>query len=480
MNSERSLRISSWQGDLPAVCHPHFLPQAKEILWPEKVEERAEIAVVGAGLSGLTAAYHLRDRETVVLEAGEIPGGVCQGGSYQGVKYPAGSAYFYYPWDESWQAWYRELGLPVDEALISGPVSALFHEGRWYPDCFTLDGLRTLPLPVAAREGLIKLAADLASWEERWEPLGSSVLSQPELDRISLAHYLEQYRGLPPEATLFLDSYCRSCLGAGPDAVSAWAGVFFLMSEFSPTSRTAAFPEGNTRLVEALLRALPRPPRPRQIVVRLEPKARGLHLLIWNDLEKRPYRLEAGTVVLAVGKFVARHLLPPESGWRLDDLARFRYSSYLVAALCGRITIKAPGYENWVMGEEAFSDFVISPRLPRSGGRVMTVFAPQPFPQGRDPLMRARPKDKARELLGAVERLFPGTIKEVEEVRLHRFGHAQVVPYPGFLTFLKGDFPKQQGRIILAHSDLEGVPCVEAAIVQGQQAARRVRETLGL
>jgi len=50
------------------------------------------------------------------------------------------------------------------------------------------------------------------------------------------------------------------------------------------------------------------------------------------------------------------------------------------------------------------------------------------------------------------------------------------VPYPGFLTALKGNSAQEQGRIILANSDLEGLPCIEAA--QGQKAARRAQTLL--
>lgn len=435
--------------------------------------------MVGAGLSGLTGAYHLKERRVLVLEAGSVPGGVCRQGSFRGLAYPAGSAYFYYLGDPSWEAWYRGLGLPLADSLVDKPVSALFHRGRWYPDCFSKPGLQNLPLPCQAINGLLNLTDKLAAWEDAWDPFGSDKLPNPELDRITLAHFLEKEEGLPPQVTNILTPYCRSCLGAGPHAISAWAGLFFLMSEFSEKSRTAAFPGGNARIAQALAQKLSPPVRCGQTLVRLEPALHGVDLLLWDSQGDRGYRLQAGVVILALGKFAVRHILPSQAGWNLEVFNRFRYSSYVVAALCGRISLESPGYENWVVGEENFSDFIMSPRTPQAGeARVMTVFAPQPYAQSREALLRIQPEVKAKELLPAVESHFPGTAGEVEEIHLYRFGHAQIVPYPGFLTSLKGNIAQSQGRIILANSDLEGLPCIEAAIVQGQKAAHQARTFL--
>jgi hypothetical protein len=435
--------------------------------------------VIGAGLSGLTAAYHLKERRVLVLEAGRVPGGVCRQGSFRGLAYPAGSAYFYYLGDPSWEAWYRGLGLPLADSLVAKPVSALFYRGRWYPDCFSKPGLQILPLPRRAINGMVNLVERLAAWEDAWDPFGSDNLPNPELDRITLAHFLEKEEGLPPQVTSILTPYCRSCLGAGPDAISAWAGLFFLMSEFSEKSRSAAFPGGNARIAQALEQKLSPPVRCGQTLVRLEPGLHGVDMLVWDSLDNRGYRIQAGVVILALGKFAVRYILPSQAGWNLEIFNRFRYSSYVVAALCGHISIESPGYENWVVGEENFSDFIMSPRTSQAGeARVMTVFAPQPYAQSREALLRVKPGDKAKELLTAVESHFPGRAREVEEIHLYRFGHAQIVPYPGFLTALKGNIAQEQGRIILANSDLEGLPCIEAAIVQGQKAARRAQTLL--
>uniref|UniRef100_A0A7C5AMP5 Amine oxidase domain-containing protein n=1 Tax=Desulfobacca acetoxidans TaxID=60893 RepID=A0A7C5AMP5_9BACT len=477
-------RVLPWRGDAPQACHGQFPPlQGKKggVIWPDRVEIQVEVAVVGAGLSGLTAAYHLRDRQLVVLEAGSQPGGVCLPGSYRGQPYPAGSAYFYLPEDPQSLSWYQELGLNPEKARVSPPASALYQGGDWYPDCFSAQGLVSLPFPPRVKEELQRFAGELAELEETWEPLGSEVLSHPELDQLSLKQYLEEKRGFPPELTHYFDPYCRSCLGAGAEDVSAWAALYFLMSEFSPASRTAAFPEGNARLVRALAEALPRSVLVQHTVVDLKNTPGGPHLLVWDAKGRRHFRLAAAVVILAVGKFVVRRLLGPDCGFDLKAFQAFRYSSYVVAALCGPLTLEAPGFENWVAGEPAFSDFILSPRAGSPGGpRVMVLFAPQPYPKGRGRLLARSPGDQARELLEAVARHFPGLPAEVEEIHLYRFGHAQVVPYPGFLSLLKSRVKSRKGRIILAAADLEGLPCVEAAIIQGEKAAGQAREILGI
>jgi len=481
MTGQREYRLLSWGGDVPQPCHDFLRSTGKRRgLWPERPEASAAVAVVGAGLSGLAAAHHLQDQEVVILEAGRQPGGVCLAGSYQGIPYPAGSAYFYYdPEDAEKIAWWKDLGVEMKEVLVAPPASAMFDQGQWYPDCFAAAGLKTLPASPGMRDELLRLAEEMTEREAKWDPLASPFMTHPEWDKYSLQHFLEVVWGFPPEVIRFFDPYCRSCLGAGPREISAWAGLYFLMSEFSPVSKSGSFPEGNTRLVQALAASLPRPVQVQQTVVDLKVQPDAVHLLVWDGANQRPWLLEAGVVILATGKFVTRRLLPHDCGWDLEVFNAFQYSSYVVAALCGNLSLEAPGFENWVTDEAAFSDFILRPReAPPGSPRVMVVFAPQPFSQGREPLLAKTPEGQAEEMVNAAARHFPGLKEEVEEVHLYRFGHAQVVPYPGFIHFLKGRLSPQEGRLILANSDLEGLPCVEAALAQGHKAARRARFVL--
>jgi len=260
-----------------------------------------EVAVVGAGLSGLAAACSLSDREVLVLEAASQPGGVCLPGSYRGVPYPAGSAYFYDdPGDLENRAWFRELGLDMEDALVTPPASALFHQGRWYPECFSPEGLNTLPLAPGVRDQLKRFAGEVAEREARWDPLASPFMTHPEWDKYSLQHFLETVWNFPSEVTALFDPYCRSCLGAGPQEVSAWAGLYFLIPEFSSTSRTGSFPEGNARLVQALVASLAKPVQVQHTVVGLKNHPDGVHLLVWDGAAQEPRLFTAGVVILAL------------------------------------------------------------------------------------------------------------------------------------------------------------------------------------
>lgn len=69
-----------------------------------------ETVIVGAGLSGLTAAWYLRDRKILILEEANDPGGNITCGAWQGWYYSHGALYFSQPEPEM-QQFIRDLNL---------------------------------------------------------------------------------------------------------------------------------------------------------------------------------------------------------------------------------------------------------------------------------------------------------------------------------------------------------------------------------
>ena len=57
---------------------------------------KADVVILGAGLAGLTAAYHLRDRDIVVLESRDRVGGRTLSGRHGAYWYNLGAQFV---WD---------------------------------------------------------------------------------------------------------------------------------------------------------------------------------------------------------------------------------------------------------------------------------------------------------------------------------------------------------------------------------------------
>ena len=86
---------------------------------------RADVVILGAGLAGLTAAYHLRDRDIVVLESGDRVGGRTLSGEHGAYWYNLGAQFV---WDPRTIELCRALGLDVVGG--DGAKSAVFVNGR--------------------------------------------------------------------------------------------------------------------------------------------------------------------------------------------------------------------------------------------------------------------------------------------------------------------------------------------------------------
>src|SRR6266566_5191069 len=110
-----------------------------------------EVVILGAGLAGMTAAYHLRDRDVVVIESRDRVGGRTLSGEHDSYWYNSGAQFV---WDARTVALCSELGLGVLGG--EGALSAVFVNGRLAvaPDANRLFMKMPVPWVEKARFGL--------------------------------------------------------------------------------------------------------------------------------------------------------------------------------------------------------------------------------------------------------------------------------------------------------------------------------------
>lgn len=470
---EDGFRLGEWTGDSFAPMHA-----IRDGAWnrpPPTPERRVEVAVVGGGLAGLAVASMLDDVDLVLLEREAELGGNAKSGEWRGVDYALGSAYFV-DVSEPFGTFYEGLGVvprpvsePADRVLTGAPRS---------PDA----------LAGALRKPFAKLRAHLAAVAASQDypkiPIGDATAAALALDRISFLDYLKQ-QDIAPDLFGLIDAYCYSSLGAGAGEVSAYAGVNFY-SEIAGS--IYAFPGGNAFLARAMVDRISRVGTSRFItgaaVFAVEPSEDGLARVGWFDSARpgEPRCIAARWVVVAAPFFFAGRILrgiDPEVAAAMTGLSQ---GSYLVANCCFEGRVATTAYDSWTPGGSAFTDVVDAavalPTASRPAGHsILTVYAPFKDPaQGRSLLLAGDRKALADPIVAELKRLLPDAFAQARltEVRLTRWGHQHSISRPGRIAQMRA-MPKRFGNVLLAHSDGQGMPAVESAIVEAFRAAAAIR-----
>ncbi len=470
---EDSFQLGEWTGDSFAPMHA-----IRDGKWNRPLptpERRVEVAVVGGGIAGLAVASMLDDLDLVLLEREAEPGGNAKSGSWRGVDYALGSAYFVDvsgPFGE----FYERLG--VVPSPVPGPTDRMLTGVPGSPDA--LEGALQKPF-AELRE---HLAAVAASPDYPKIPIGDATAAALALDRISFLDYLKQQH-VEPSLFGLIDAYCYSALGAGASEVSAYAGVNFY-SEIA--GRIFAFPGGNAVLAQTMVDRVSRAGAGRLVtraaVFAVEPAEDGLARVGWFDAARQgePRCIAARWVVVAAPYFFAGRILrgiEPRVAAAMTGLSQ---GSYLVANCCFEGPVAASAYDSWTPGNPAFTDVVDATAAlsaaskPASPG-VLTVYAPFRDPaRGRELLLAGDRKALADPIVAGLKHLLPDAFAtaQLAEVRLTRWGHQHLISRPGMIAQMRA-MPKRFGNVLLAHSDGQGMPAVESAIAEAFRAAAVIR-----
>lgn len=179
---------------------------------------KADVVILGAGLAGLTAAYHLRDRDIVVLESRDRVGGRTLSGDHGPYWYNLGAQFV---WDPRTIELCLALGLEVMAA--EDAQSAVFVNGRL---AVGRDPFRLLmKMPITWRS-----KASFAFTIARLRRLASAMHGlNPELDSKSLADVVGR---AAPVTRAILDMATTSGTGLTMDEVSGAVGLGYAIHLF--------------------------------------------------------------------------------------------------------------------------------------------------------------------------------------------------------------------------------------------------------
>jgi glycine/D-amino acid oxidase-like deaminating enzyme len=501
----------------PDAARGHLLRSGDLLLRPAVRTERVGTAVVGAGVSGLSAAWRLAragDMDFRVYDLEDAAGGTALSGANDVSAFPWGAHYVPVPAspNRALEAILEEAGALVgreadgapewaEEMLCREPEERLFFGYAWRPGLYPLDGASPEDLAQLARfrREMNALAARKDSKGRRAFAIPTRLSSDDAdlaaLDRITMAEWMRG-RGYTSPRLLWLAEYgCRDDFGTNLAGTSAWAGVHYNAARLpgedddEDPSDFLTWPEGNGRLVALLAKAAAGRLAPSTLVFDVVPAPRpgapvGLRVL--DAVRNEVIAVEAAHAILALPKFAAARVFAPWRAAAPAFLAEMSWSPWLVANLTLRARPKETGFplawDNVLHDSRSLGYVVATHQSGRDHGPTVFTYY-QPFTDevpaaARAKLLAASWEDLASAVLAdlsTAHRDLPDLVTRLDVVR---WGHAMARPTPGFLSNPARHLTSA-GGVHFAHADSAGLPLFEEAQDAGVRAAEAILSERG-
>jgi hypothetical protein len=493
----------------------HRLRDSAHIEVPADASQRVSIVIVGGGVAGLTAAWHLLKsgvEDFVLLELENAPGGTSRSGSNRFTSFPWGAHYIPAPMKENRAlvSLLEEMGVvegkdhdgePIigEQFLCRDPEERVFFKGRWYEGLYLHAGESEID-----KEQMARFNAEMARWVS-WRDsqnrraftipvsAGSDDEAVTSLDRMSMGQWMARQGFSSARLRWWVDYACRDDYGMTLDQTSAWAGLFYFCSRVPKANVDSqpliTWPEGNGRLVNYLFNQIKQKvqlDRAAFEVIPVEDQGRSYVEVITLDRDGRsPRKITANSVIFAAPQFMARYVIRPYRDNPPAHIREFQFGSWMVANLTLKDRPQSSrrdfplAWDNVLYESPSLGYVVATHQLGQDHGpTVFTYYYPLCDEDPRTARTRLLETDWsgwAEIALTDLSRAHTDIRHLVERLDVMRWGHAMIRPRTGFMWGQARRKGAEAFRSIhFAHSELSGVALFEEAFDAGLRAANEV------
>jgi protoporphyrinogen oxidase len=478
------MRFTGFEGEANRICHS--VRDGKKFK-RKATSDVLDVIVIGAGVSGLTAAYKLRDKLRVrVIEKEDSIGGASRRGNWRGIYYSYGAADTGPTYEIEYEGkrinylepLFKELGIPWKR--VADPSDAFLFKNRLVIDPFSRPGL-DLPTSSEERKGFEDAIAYIEKVKEKFgELVIPPEANSKEVLQLDKRNLREIFSGFGDYFLLFLDRYSESTFGAPATEISAFAGLYYLSRELQ---ERFACPGGNACVSENLASHLEGNVEINSTVVSIE-QERDVCYVTSVDEQGAQVTLQSKAVIMACPKHYAPYIIKDLPEDQKRAFGKVRYDSYIVANVLTSDAIYDGAFATY-FDDTLFTDIVVADWVATDGAKkahsgepeVYTLYCPV-GERKRYKVLNEPAETWIRQILDGLNKHFPDAEKKIVDIRLRKYGHHYVLAYPGFITGPRSIAKKPFGNVFFAKDDMQGVPCLESAVWSGLDAANRVLERI--
>ena len=454
----------------------------ESLSWATSSEHVVDIAIVGGGLAGLSAAYQLRNSDFKLFELSDRLGGTSASAEHNGLFLSQGAHY-----DLAYPDYY---GQEVIQMLHD--LNIVTHE-PWKSQWSFKDRQHVIPYlrrQQCYEDGIIRsdVIPDGAIKEEFYSIISPFLgsMAMPTrliasdyyyLNNITFLDFLSEKMAIDAGMRRQLDYHMMDDYGGRADQVSALAGIHYFMCR--PYLRQAVDlfspPQGNAYFTERILNALPRDQIHTNHLVRKVEKGTNRFSIEVADVATRSIkRITAQKVIYAGQKHALEYIYPQEQHHFDMEQAPWMVINFV----CDDDPNDYGYWQNEYLGENpaflGFIDSSVQDPTMTMGKRIYTAYYCL-VPSDREFLstMEDHKHRVASETQGYIEEMLGRQI-DVKSCLINVMGHAMPIPKPGYL-FDEDRLAKTD--LIYAGVDIGRLPLLFEAIDSGIMAARRALRT---
>lgn len=471
----------------------------------QTLEVKIESLIIGAGVSGLSTAYHLKAKgynKFQVLDLENEVGGNARAGSQGKSRYPLGAHYLPLPNSDMIELkdFLTQAGvIEVNDSdrpkyneyhLCFDPNERLFIHGRWQEGLEPSHGLNN-----EDHDQLERFFRLMDHFKMRRGRDGKMAFTIPidnssqdrellSFDDITMAEFM-QAKSFTSEYLLWYVNYC--CLddfGADATRVSAWAGIHYFaarkgQAQNGEEGSMLTWPEGNAFLVKHLAADLNEHFNKGELVYQIEKKNSDYQVFSYHFEDKRQTIYRTKNIVYAAPEFTAKKIVKiPELNKKLMKREK-EYAPWMTA----NIELNKTNLDNDIPlcwdnvnyhGESLGYIYAEHQEVARHHDVMnLTMYWPLTKPStqlARIKALTTTHQEWCNQVLSELKLVHPHIESHVRRIDVALWGHAMAIPKPGFLKQKALD----SDNFIFAHTDQAGVSIFEEGFYQGIKAAQRV------